>query len=279
MASDSYEQKGTNLLISTPTALITLNVHTKQHRIIVGHESDKGYAEGTGGSARFDLLNGFIQDDVVSMLLLDSNNKMLRRVSRTTDGTEHIFGSKSCGTEQDGSFEDVCIKNNLRNIVRYTSDIYYLAANTHDIKVIDFSSRTVTAMKYYGVNVVLNKCGVLYIASNTLVAHNIRQKQYININVTDIADSSDISFASVFDMQTLNNDLIVYSDPRRTQFTLLDLRRQLAYHVCIDPGSGIANAVDSNACTASRVSMWIWNETTMLIGKHGKISSLSRKPN
>jgi len=119
------DEKNTGqLIIATFQSLGTLQ-HDKHLETFVGN-SQSGYREGQGLSARFNLITSFHQVNFSHIIVVDKRNHCLRLVNRTTNSTSPFAGR--CGSHgfNDGEGTEARFNEPHTIVSAHRTDQYYL---------------------------------------------------------------------------------------------------------------------------------------------------------
>lgn len=116
-----------NVLYAENHCLTTLNPSDLRSDKVVGSSTLRGYHEGIGGTARFDVLSGFKQVNATHVVVLDNSNHCVRIVDRTTNRTSTLAGRCWSSGYVDGSFPDARFKLPFQIIQSDTENRYLIA--------------------------------------------------------------------------------------------------------------------------------------------------------
>lgn len=94
-----------HVLLIESSSLRTLDLTTNETHLIAGKADIRGYREGAGDEARFNAPFSFYQTDGSEVIVLDSLNKCIRRLSRDTNQTSILTGLCTIPGDVDGSFQ------------------------------------------------------------------------------------------------------------------------------------------------------------------------------
>ena len=93
-----------NVLYLESNSLKTVDLDTKETHLIAGKADTRGYREGIGEEARFHAPFSFYQMNGSEVVILDAENRCIRKVSRLTNETSILAGWCTVPGDQDGSF-------------------------------------------------------------------------------------------------------------------------------------------------------------------------------
>lgn len=281
MEVDQLQPERESLLLSSKSAVYTLNTASRDQHLIAGKAQQRGYKEGKGSRALFDVISGFVQTNRTYLYVIDYWTSVLRGISRTTNTTTYIAGRVDCKTTFDGYFHEACL-NYPTSIAMYTPTLLFIAEqSSSSIRLVNLSKKRIKSVlvrETFSLLVdVRNE--ILYTGSTDIHAYSIDTENDRSMTAGGQGgvdgDFKISSFSFINKMLLLNssNDILIAD---QNKLRVVDLKAKLVSSICTGEAPLRDGSIDS--CSLQNITaICNWNSTAILISTASGIHILSSK--
>lgn len=283
MEADEYV-KG-NILFTVKHAMHTTNGRTATHWV-TGWESDDGYIEATGTSARFKEIKGFTQLQPTKVIISDTGNNCIRLLNRTNFQTSHLAGR--CDWFRGAGYGDGAnawfdaprqiIKNQMKENTVIIADSGNNALRSLDV----ITGKTSTLVKLTRLSSPINilqdiSTGNIYVGTAHVISMFHYAEQYISTITGSTQGFFDGSFGSAefngqSEMLMLSKDKILLADEGNNRLRVLDLVTRQTSSICSGKDAHIYGPI--RACAISGPWSLLVIGDTLYIGSYGAIEMI-----
>lgn len=268
-----------HLLMAENHCLKTLNLANQQTSLVVGNSYIAGYREGSGGSARFNILSGFEQINSSHVLITDVYNHCIRLLDRSTNTTTTIAGVCGWSGHRDGPLTSARLNTPFK-IIRLPNTDRYLISDYGNLLIRELNLATGQVSTFVNTTekpnaLLLSRDGssVFFSWFKGIGEVNLLTKQVTFLTSPDKkyygfrdGPASRAVFHRVEEMVYLNDNLILMTDLRNNVLRLFNIRNKYVTTICNTGNSTVSGTIETCQMRVPRSLLVQPSRNRVLIG-------------
>ena len=276
MAED--KKNPSNILYVEHHCLKTMSLATRISELVVGSCTQAGYQEGSGATARVNIIAGFYQIDSNSVLLVDTYNHCIRMLDRTTNTTSVLAGKCAVvAGYNDGGFQNAEFNTPFK-IISYGDHYFISDYGNLVIRKLQLDTQEISTF----VNVTEKPNALLLSLDGEYVFFswfkgvgrvNLRTKEVVFITSPDKryhgfrdGPTERAVFERVEEMVYLSESLILMTDVRNNVLRLLNMLTNSVSTICNRGNRTITGTIETCELNFPRSLLVLKDRNQVLIG-------------